>query len=207
MNPYERPGWRDQFRPGGQELTRRLAALSGLAPGAAILDVGCGTGESCALLEGLGFEAAGFDRSRTLIDRGLEAHPGLALRVGDMSAPPFAPQSFDALIFECTLSAVDARTALAGCTPLLRQGGIALISDVYARQNSDTLLSRAGWEGLLAEHGLYVTEFEDHSRSLAAFLGQKLMDGLCLEELLCISEEEYRRARAGYCLMRAQRRS
>lgn len=40
--------------PGGEENSRRMIALSGLAPGASILDLGAGAGETVALLQRAG---------------------------------------------------------------------------------------------------------------------------------------------------------
>lgn len=200
-NPYEQPGWRGVLRPGGAELTRRLLELADLASGSAVLDVGCGEGDTCALLEELGFRAAGLDCSGRLLARGRARHPHLTLLEGDAAHPPVPPLSQDALLFECTLSAMDAPAALDGCLPLLRPGGMVLMADLYARLPSPVLPTRAEWEALLTARGLRPLGFEDQSKALGSLLAQKIMDGEDLCALLCRPLDQFRAARAGYCLL------
>ena len=200
-NPYEQPGWRGALRPGGAALTRRLLELSALPPGSAVLDVGCGEGDACALLEELGFRAAGLDCSGRLLARGRARHPRLTLLEGDAARPPLSPRSQDALLFECALSAMDAPAALDGCLPLLRPGGMVLLADLYARLPSPALPTRGAWEELLTARGLRPLGFEDQSRALGSFLAQKIMDGEDLCALLCRPLDQFRAAKAGYCLL------
>lgn len=200
-NPYEQPGWRGALRPGGPELTRRLLELAGPRPGCAVLDVGCGEGDTCALLAELGYQAAGLDCSGALLARGRARYPHLTLLEGDAARPPFPPRSQDTLLFECTLSAMDAPAALDGCLPLLRPGGLVLMADLYARLPSPALPDRAEWEALLRARGLRPLGFEDQSRALGSFLAQKIMDGADLCALLCRPLDQFRAARAGYCLL------
>ena len=47
--------------PGGPEHTRRMLALAGLSPGARVLDMGAGAGESVQLMRSLGLDAVGID--------------------------------------------------------------------------------------------------------------------------------------------------
>ncbi len=208
-NPYEHPGWRGALRPGGLGLTQRLLSLADLPPRARILDVGCGEGESCAWLRDRGCEAAGLDCSAALIERGRARFPGVPLYVGDAAAPPASGAPWDALLFQCALSAMEAPAALSGCLPLLRPGGVLLCSDLYARGEAEdaglpALRTRGQWEALFRSHGLRPLGFEDQSRALGSFLAQKLMDGEELGALLCRPLDEFRRARAGYCLLWAR---
>ena len=50
--------------PGGAAHTRRMLELSGLRPGARILDLGAGAGEAVGLLRDLGYGADGLDLAR-----------------------------------------------------------------------------------------------------------------------------------------------
>ena len=209
-NPYERSGWRGRLRPGGDALTGHLLEESGLPAGARILDVGCGMGDSCALLRDRGYEALGLDRSAPLIARGLARRPDLPLAVGDGARPPFPPGSMDALLMECALSAMDAPAVLAGCVPLLRPGGRLLLADLYARGTEDlrrapALRTRPGLEALLAASGLRRLAVEDHTRARGEVAGPLLLDGGDLSALLCRPMSEFRAARAGYCLLWARR--
>lgn len=208
-NPYERAGWGDSLRPGGPALTLALLEAAGLPPGAAVLDVGCGRGDSCALLRSEGFCAAGLDRSAALLAQGRARYPDLPLFAGDGAAPPFPPASLDALLMECALSAMDAPAVLAGCAPLLRPGGLLLLADLYARGPENlsalpALRSRAGLEALLAACGFRTLGFRDQSGALGEFLARLVWSGGDPEALLCRPMSEFRAARAGYCLLWAR---
>lgn len=209
-NPYECAGWLGSYRPGGAALTERLMTWSALALGSVVLDVGCGEGASCEHLRRLGYQARGLDCSEVLIERGRVKFPRCELVAGDAAMPPFLPASQDALLMECVLSAADGPRILAGCVPLLRPGGLLLMSDVYARKRLENtgkpvLYSQEQLEDLLTAAGLRVLNFEDVSSLLTAFYAQKLFDGVALEQLLCTSLEHFRRGRAGYCLLVADK--
>ena len=66
--------------PGGEAATRKLISLAALAPGARVIDLGAGDGDSVRLLRSLGFDAVGVDIT-----------PGADVQYGDLFAPPFAP--------------------------------------------------------------------------------------------------------------------
>src|SRR4051812_25167375 len=52
----------DEFHVRGREVSRELAATTGLQPGMRVLDVGCGLGGACRLLAGeYGCEVTGID--------------------------------------------------------------------------------------------------------------------------------------------------
>ncbi|MDR0916631.1 MAG: class I SAM-dependent methyltransferase [Oscillospiraceae bacterium] len=123
--------------PGGAALTRRAVRLSGVVPPARALDIGCGDGETVALLRDLGYDAHG-------VADGAEALPH-----GDAA--------FDLALFECVLSCVDdVDAALRESHRVLASGGVLIVSDVYDRADAsiDVLkntLRRNGFEPFLAE--------------------------------------------------------
>lgn len=96
----------------------------------AVLDVGCGTGNHLALLEKYGFECAGMDINREMLDiarRKVKAE----LMQADMTNFRL-PKKFDAIIcmyaaFNHNVSLEDARKTLACFRNHLNGGGIALI--------------------------------------------------------------------------------
>jgi SAM-dependent methyltransferase len=74
-------------------IRQRFAAL--LAPGARVLDVGCGPGWEAARLRALGLRAYGLDRSRGML---AEARAwGAPLLLGDMRALPLPDGALDGL--------------------------------------------------------------------------------------------------------------
>lgn len=126
--------------PGGEENTRRMLALSALAPGASVLDMGAGAGEAVALMRSLGYAARGVDlvpRSE-LVER------------GDMHATGFPDSCFDAVLSQCAFYVSgDADKALGESRRLLKPGGKLLLADVFFAEPQE-LLRRAGFRILHA---------------------------------------------------------
>jgi ubiquinone/menaquinone biosynthesis C-methylase UbiE len=113
---YNSAAWKEFSRrngghPGGLGATRELIEAASLVPGARILDLCCGGGESVALLAELGYEAFGL--------AGAEELSGIA------------PQSFDAVMCECSISLLDSGAALLELDRILKPRGALLLSDVY----------------------------------------------------------------------------
>jgi SAM-dependent methyltransferase len=126
------------IRPGGEKLTERAVALAGLPAGAAALDVGCGEGDTAAMLSGkYGFFVTGIDLSTKMIDRGKARHPGLDLRQMEAEFLDFESRSFDAVFLECSLSVLRLQAdALFEAWCVLKPGGKLIITDLY-RKNPD----------------------------------------------------------------------
>ena len=121
--------------PGGAEHTRRMLALSGLKPPAAILDMGAGAGETVCLLRAEGFDTVGLDK----------APRSDIVLAGDLLHTDFAGGSFDAVISQCAFFVSgDVPAALREAHRLLKPGGVLLLSDVFF-ENPLPLLTRAGF--------------------------------------------------------------
>jgi len=102
-NPREFVSLLDQLLIQAGERKRRTYGMMGVAPGDAVLDVGCGTGaDVTALAEIVGprGRAVGVDHSRELLGEARERAKGLTTPVefeeGDARALPFAAHTFDA---------------------------------------------------------------------------------------------------------------
>ncbi|MFI1991905.1 class I SAM-dependent methyltransferase [Actinoplanes sp. NPDC020271] len=110
--------------------------LSGLEPGARILDYGCGYGRVTAQAREHGFTAVeGADPSPALIARARRTHPRLTFTVLD--SPPRLPHpddSVDAVLLIAVLTCVpddDAQRGLiAELARVLRPGGLLHVSDL-----------------------------------------------------------------------------
>lgn len=179
----------DVWRPGGTNLTRHALDLCAFAPGADILDVGCGKGASLVLLRSLGLNGTGLDRERALE----EDFPFVQADAGN---PPLPDASFDGILCECVLSLLpDAGAALQRFARILRPEGRLVLSDLYVRSNpllsvapspGSSCLSgartRQELEVLLEQSGLVLLHFEDHTASLKDLAARLLWYG---DESLC----------------------
>lgn len=171
----------ETLRPGGLELTRRALAICGLAPGARVLDIGCGLGASAAFLAGQGLTALGLDHAAAKLAEARSLHPGLSLLQAEAQDPPLATASLDAVFCECVLSLCPRPDAvLAACRRMLKPGGWLVLSDLYLRRPELAPPSAGGPGGgclsgaqgkgavldLVAGAGLELSLWEDHSRLL-----------------------------------------
>jgi len=141
---------------------RHLPAPS--APGAKLLDVGCGSGPFVALAAALGYRASGIDPDPKAVAAGRDA--GLDVRFGLLPDPALAEAGFEQITMSHTFEHLHRpREALAQCFDMLVPGGRLWIS----QPNLGALgLKRFGrdWRGLEPPRHLSLYDF----RSLAALL-------------------------------------
>ncbi|GHV28333.1 hypothetical protein AGMMS4952_11710 [Spirochaetia bacterium] len=165
------------MRPGGLDLTKRLLSLCALGSKARALDVGCGDGRTVGYLQGKpGVEAWGID---------LKPGIGGRLLTGRAEALPFETASFDAILFECSLSVIAAPdAALREAARVLKPDGVVYIADLYApggaMEFSGLPWRVEGWETLVkrfADSGFRVCCFEDHSAELLSWWTGMLFEG------------------------------
>lgn len=164
------------LRPGGMALTGRGLELCDFAPGARLLDLGCGPGASLELARQSGFDAIGLDHSLNLL-REAQTH---ALPVqGDISRLPFVQECFDGILCECVLSlSSDPARTVDECHRVLRTGGRLLLGDIFLRKAGvdrgapifpcqENALPLPKLKALLEAQNFALLHVEDHSRSLA----------------------------------------
>jgi SAM-dependent methyltransferase len=101
-----------------------VAAATGIGAGMQVLDVGCGSGEFCALAAARGAEASGIDAAEGMIEFARRRLPGADLRVGAIESLPWADGSFDVVTaFNSLQFAADFVTALREASRVARAGG------------------------------------------------------------------------------------
>ena len=120
----------ESLHPGGSDLTLAAAVAAGFKAGDRVLDVGCGTGVSLALLtERYGIIPRGIDCSDAAVHYASLHHPELDIKLADAGALPYDDMSFDHVLMECVLSLLtDPAAAISEALRVLKPGGSLIIS-------------------------------------------------------------------------------
>jgi ubiquinone/menaquinone biosynthesis C-methylase UbiE len=185
----------DSYHPGGLALTRRLAGLLGLEPGASVVDVASGRGTTALLLasehavqvDGIDAAARNVDCARNAAETaGLTAQ--VTFTTGDAETLPYPDRYFDAIVCECAFCTFPDKAAVtAEMTRVLRPGGRLGITDVTADQARlpPELTGLGAWVAcvadaravdgyieLLATAGLRVRHSERHDAALRRMVDQ-----------------------------------
>lgn len=126
------PAWPEKYVPGGR-LSGRLSQIGGAirrsaGPGAAVLDLGCGTGELALRLSASGLRLTGCDISTAMLAMAVSSDYGRAVRWVSLTPEwqelPFGAVSFDAVVAASVLEYVrDPALVLRECARVLRPGG------------------------------------------------------------------------------------
>lgn len=125
----------ETIRPGGYYLTDRALDFCALPAGAMVLDVGCGSGATVEYLrENYKLQAVGIDPSDLLLTTGRQRKPDLPLLQACGEDLPFSAGEMDGVLAECTFSLMsDLDRTLREINRVLKDGGILMVNDVYAR--------------------------------------------------------------------------
>jgi len=95
------------------------------------LDVGCGEGRFCRMLQSAGIQTIGIDPTEVLIEQARSLDPAGDYRLGRAEAMRLANESFDLVVSYLTLIDIaDARAAIAEMERVLRPGGTLLIANL-----------------------------------------------------------------------------
>lgn len=126
----------------GRWRRHTVAALE-LAPGARVVDVGCGTGDLCQELAGRGYEPIGVDRSAGMLAR---AHAEAPLVRADGERLPFHDASLDGAVSAFTLrNVVDLDALFRACARALRPGGRLAMLETAVPDRAALRLGHAAW--------------------------------------------------------------
>ncbi len=112
-------------------LDEPMMALARRRAFASALDVGCGEGRFCRMLQPLGIRTIGVDPTEALVAHARAQDPGGDYRIGTAEHLDFEDQSFDLVV--SYLSLIDIAqldTALSQMTRVLRPGGSLLIANL-----------------------------------------------------------------------------
>ncbi len=173
------------LHPGGEELTLSLADRAGLRAGDRVLDVGCGTGASLALLrEHFRIRPFGADLSEQALSLARELCPEADLRRSDAASLPYPEGFFDAVLMECALTLFRApEEALSEAFRVLRPGGTLILSSLVSLSAPETggdglvrngLLLPAVFEKTIESFGGRITESEDRKTVLYDYIAESI---------------------------------
>ncbi len=217
----------EPLRPGGLDLSRHAIACAGFEPGQRVIDLGCGSGASTALLHERGCRAIGVDPARATLEAARRAHPQLCWVGAAGQHLPFADASVDGVLAECSISIMDTRRhVLRECRRILAPDGMLALTDVYARAPETEVWATGGIPACLSrmpgrdtllddiqEAGFGLELWEDHSSVLKSFLARLIFEKGSLDALWSPhgtggSPAALSRAllskRPGYCLVLAR---
>ena len=152
-------------RPGyPPELVEFVAATAGVGAGAAVLEVGCGTGQLTERLAPLGFALTAIDLGASMVEAARERVPGgrvafLAVSFEELDADA---GSFDLIISATAFHWVDPEVRFRKAARLLRPGGwlaVAGCREVYDEPLGTALEDR--WLARSADDGAWATQPAD----------------------------------------------
>ena len=150
----------DTLRPGGLELTARVAEVAGIGQNHTVLDIACGKGTTALFLaRKYNCNVTGIDLSDKMIsfcrsradDEGRLADK-VSFLLSDAESLPFRDNSFDAVISECSFSLLSNKEAAArGIRRVLKSGGKLVMTDIILRgEVNDELRSQVTFACCLA---------------------------------------------------------
>ena len=123
-------------------LDPAMLRLAGDVQGLEVLDVGCGEGRFCRMLDERGARTTGVDPTEKLLDVARERHSGGRYLDAGAELLPFEDASFDLVISYVTLCDVaDYRAAISEMARVVRPGGRIL----YANLGPASSTSINGW--------------------------------------------------------------
>jgi SAM-dependent methyltransferase len=133
----------DRAGPGDGDSLRRAVALAGTAPGARVLDAGCGPGaDAAALAEAVpGARIVAVDTAPAFAARVKAVHPGVRAEVADLADPPGGP--FDMIWSAGAVYTLGVTAALRAWRAHLAPGGRAAFSHLGWRERAPPEAARA----------------------------------------------------------------
>jgi SAM-dependent methyltransferase len=108
------------------------------------LDVGCGEGRFCRMMQECGIRTMGIDPTAALIGHARSLDPDGDYRIGRVEALEFPDGSFDLVVSYLSLVDIpDAESAIAEMARVLRPGGALLIANL---NSFNTAVVGGGWQ-------------------------------------------------------------
>ncbi len=137
--------WAELAEPSNEPLFAEVLRALQIAPGASLLDVGCGSGYAARMAARQGASVTGLDITPQLLEIARERVPQADFREGRMDALPFEDESFDAVVaFNAFQFADDPAKAVSEAARVVRPGGlVAATTFAEPQRNESTALHLA----------------------------------------------------------------
>jgi len=138
-------GWAELWAGSAAPAWTPVLRAAAVAAGDWVLDVGCGSGELLAHLDGLGMVTAGIDAAEGMVARAQSLVPAADVRIGSAEALPWSDDIFDLVVAVNVLELVDdpddAFAELVRVTA--PQGTVAVVNWAEASRNDLDTIERA----------------------------------------------------------------
>ena len=132
--------WAELCAPISAPAWEAVAEATAIGDGTRVLDLGCGTGEFCALAAGRGATACGIDASQDMLDFAAQATPAADLRRGELDELPWPDDTFDVVTaFNSLQFAGDQLTAQREARRVARPGGLVAVCNWRGPEHSELL--------------------------------------------------------------------
>lgn len=169
------------LHPGGLGVTQELAELCGIEQGTYTLEVASGTGESaCYLAEKLGARVVGIDGSDYMVSKAakkaMQRNLAVEFKRADAHHLPFADNTFDVVISECTMCILEKEKAIREMLRVAKPGGRIGFHDICWKHDTPERMKKRlaeiegerpetlkGWKALCERAGLVDVQAVDRS--------------------------------------------
>jgi SAM-dependent methyltransferase len=133
--------WAELQEPNHRPFYEEAIRRTGIGPGTALLDVGCGTGGFCRLAADAGAAVTGIDAATASIEIARERVPSGRFDVGDIQFLPYDDDSFDVVTgFNSFQFAADPVAALGGARRVAKPGATIFVL-VWGREEQTELVA------------------------------------------------------------------
>ncbi len=171
------------LHPGGTSLTDSMLDMCSLLPGQALLDLGCGYGDTAAhISKKYEVTVIGAEVNDKMLAAARSAHPELAFVKCDGQTLDFDSHTFDCALMECSFSLMPRQEELLHelyC--VLKPGGRLAISDLYMLHPD---MERAKKNCIEAQKLIYHQRKDGECTEEQVFPSPFCLDGMFVKELL-----------------------
>lgn len=138
----------DPINANNLEEKPALFSLSPDLTGKAVLDLGCGYGENCAMFRALGAsKVVGVDISEKMLDIAIHEHPDITFIRGDISDLSFLDGGYDVIFSSLALHYIaNFNSVIQAVYDLLNEGGIFIFSQEHPLTTAPITINGSRWE-------------------------------------------------------------